>query len=131
MAREFKKGSLKDRAVVKDYVKEVYYEKTGESFYVKKLTVAEYEKINKQMLKQELAIKDFQTNLKALDRLNTSDLIVITIISGLCDEEGNKLLDETDFDDVKKFDNELATLLYKEIITLNNPEFEEVKKNIM
>lgn len=121
---KYKKGSIQDKACIDDYIKEIYYEKNGESFYIKKLTVKEYEAINKEMLKQEQALKK-GTNY------NTTDLIVVTLISGLCDEEGRAVLDKFDYDSVKNFDNELATLLYKEIIELNNPSFEEVKKNIM
>ena len=121
---KYKKGSIQDKACISDYVKEIYYEKNGECFYIKKLTVKEYEAINREMLKQEQALKN-GTNY------NMTDLIVITLISGLCDEEGRAVLDKFDYDSVKNFDNELATLLYKEIIELNNPSFVEIKKNIM
>ena len=124
MSTKYKEGSIYDECIMDDAVKEIYMEKFDKTFYIKKLSVKEYEPIAKAALKQELAIKN-----EKIDSM-TQELVAVTIIQSLVDKTGRKLLDMLDFDKVMEFDNEIATEICNQALQYNNPEFKEIKKKL-
>lgn len=121
MSDRYKKGSVFDKAILDNYIKEVYIENLDKTFYIKKLTVKEYEPIAKEALRQDKLIKEGKD-------FNSNKLTVCTIIQSLVDKDGRKLLDFNDYDTVLEFDNEIAVTLMNEALKFNNPDFVEIKK---
>ncbi|OUQ15045.1 hypothetical protein B5E87_00295 [Massilimicrobiota sp. An142] len=121
MSLTYPKGSIFDKCILENYIKEIYIDSVGETFYIRKLTVKEYEPIASAALKNDKAIKEGKD-------VKTTDLTITALIQSLCDKDGRRLLSPTDFDTVKNFDNEIASIITNEVLRLNNPDFEEIKK---